>query len=139
MDSKDQLPTEATHEAKPQPVVPPTQAVTPAAQPAKPKLDISDGAAQALLMINDLQAKSRPTKKYPTKLLIAAAALILLVVVASILLGTIKSNGASTSSGSGSGIGLPNQSDSGTGSNTTNQINQDVNSCSNPVNAVSVC
>jgi hypothetical protein len=55
------------------------------------------------------------------------------------LLGGLKSGGGSNASNSSNGVGLPNQSNNYTGNGTTKQINQDVNSCSNPVNAVTTC
>jgi hypothetical protein len=139
MDNKGQQPATTSQTANPQPVVSPPQTVAAANPQDKPKLDISDNEAQAILMINNLQGRQKPKTKPPIKLLIAVLGLILVVVLVSFLLGAFKPGGGTKASNSGSGIGLPNQSNPTSGNDVSKQINQDVNTCSNPVNATTVC
>jgi hypothetical protein len=139
MDHQSQQPVASGKTTNPQPVEPLTRPVTVANQQDKPKLNISDNEAQAILTINNLQARQKPKTKPPIKLLIAVLGLILVVVLVSFLLGAFKPGGNSKSSNPVSGLGLPNQSNPKSGKDVSNQINQDVNACSNPLNATTVC
>jgi hypothetical protein len=137
MDNQNQQPTATAQTDNPQSVTPVTQTVAAANQPPKPTLNLSDSEAQALLTINNLQAAQQPKTHRPrSKLLILAAALIIVAVVVGFLVGAYKPGGSKSPS---STFGLPNQSEPTSGSETTNQINQDVKSCSNPLNAVTSC
>jgi len=144
MDNRNQKPT--VHDQRPV-----RQAVTtPVPKPAipssdnNPKLDISAEQAQALLAINDLQSSHAHHKnpKLPIGLLITLATVVAIVIIASILLSGLKSrtdsNKPSSSSGE-SNSSSSNTNNNSASSQTDNQINQDVNSCSNPVTAVSQC
>jgi 8-oxo-dGTP pyrophosphatase MutT (NUDIX family) len=118
---------------------PAATAAQPGLQP-KPELQVSDAEAKALLLINNLQASQQPKTKSPVKLklLIAVAGLIIFVVIASMLVGAFKTKGSSLTSGS-SGLGLPTQTNPSKGSDVTNQVNQDVKACSNPLNGITSC
>jgi hypothetical protein len=133
---EDQHSRPVSHQVPPT-AIPPVgspKSVATAATNAAPKPALGDGEAQAILAINHLQAPTHTKAKLPTKLLIICAALILLVIVTDFLLGTMKSK-----NNTGSSVGLPSQSAPAGGNSTTNQINQDVQSCSNAVNAATVC
>lgn len=108
-------------------------------QQAKPKVTMSDKEVQALLAINNLQAKQRPDTKGPNKIIIVALVLILFAILVSYLVGSFKPGNGSQSTSSGGKLGFPQQSSPTTENSATNQVNQDVKSCTNPVNAVTVC
>lgn len=113
------------------------QAAPAPSQPVKPKPAITEHEAQALLALNNLQSAPPRKANLPINLVIAMAVLIILAIASSFLLGAFKP-GSSKANGSGS-IGLPNQSPTSTGRGVNRQINQDVKTCSNPVNATLVC
>ncbi|HET9098508.1 MAG TPA: hypothetical protein VFN51_02725 [Candidatus Saccharimonadales bacterium] len=118
------------------------EAANPAAEPLpveskKPSLNLSDAEAQALLLVNGVQAAQVRHKKLPLGILITVASLIILAVMAALVVSSLKPGGG-VKSGSSS-IGLPNQASPSTGGDVTNNINQDVQTCSNPVNASLVC
>ena len=138
MDNQNHPPVASAQPPNPQPGMPPAQTVTGGNQPGKPKLQLSDSEARDLLMLHNLQAAQQPKAKVPIKLVITILGLIVFVVVVSVLLGSFKPGGSSTSSSPG-GLGLPNQSSPTSGSDVTNQINHDVKACSNPVNATLAC
>jgi|HubBroStandDraft_1064217.scaffolds.fasta_scaffold816189_1 hypothetical protein len=138
MDNQNPQPTVPSQLNEGQSVTPQPQTVAPANEQDKPKLDLSSSEAQSLLVLNNLQTSQQPKTKLPTKLLIVIIALILLVVITSFLVGAFKPGGTPKSSNPG-GLGIPNQSDTNSGSGVSKQINQDVKSCSNPVNAATVC
>ena len=116
----------------------PAESKSPATgQPDGSTLAISDKEAQALLAINHMQAPKVSKIELKTKLLIAVVGLILVAVITSVLLGSVGPGGtpkASNLTGPGSSDSNPTS-----GNGVSNQINQDVKSCSNPVNAVSEC
>jgi hypothetical protein len=137
IDSQNQQPIATAQTGGPQSVTPVIQTVMTANQPPKPTLNLSNSEAQALLTINNLQAAQQPKTHRPhSKLLILAVALIVVAVVVSFLVGAYKPGGSKSPS---STFGLPNQSEPTSGSETSSQINQDVKSCSNPLNAVTSC
>lgn len=137
MDNKNQQPVYPDQPAAPRPVVLPTQEITRTAQEDKPKLIVSDGEAQALLALNNLRAGQGPKAKLPpTRFLIIIA----LAILTSFAIGAVKTGSNSKSSSSGSNLGIPNQAVPTNGrDNVTNQINKDVNSCANPLTAMSYC
>lgn len=140
MDDQNQQPPARVEPTSPQPVVAPVPAaVVPQQQTEKPKLDVSDEAAQALLMFNGVQASQKPKAKLPITLIISIIVLILLAILSNALLGKAKSTSGSTSSSNATNSGATNQSGNAPSSSVDSQINQDVNSCTNPVNAVSSC
>jgi len=136
MDDQNQQPSVPAKPVPPQPVVAPAPVALASEQIEKPKLDISDETAQALLVVNNIQAGQRQKSKLPVTLIISIAVVILLAILSSALLGKVKS-GASTLSSSSTNSGATSQS--GSAASVDKQINQDVNSCTNPVNAVSDC
>lgn len=138
MDNESPKPLANAQPTNPKPVIQPPQAEA-VNQQAEPKLDIPNEAASALLTISNLQGARRPKSKPPTVLLISAISLIVLAILVSYLMGAFKSGANTTSSNPGSGVGLPNQSSTTGGNDTSNQINQDVKACSDPVNAATVC
>jgi hypothetical protein len=112
---------------------------TPNSAHNKPKLNISDEQAQAILAINNLQRSPTQAKntKMPISLIITLIAVVAIAIVASILVGNIKPKVHAKTSPSST---TSNSSSSGTtNDSTTNQINQDVGSCSNPLTAISQC
>ncbi len=98
---------------------------------------ITDSQAQAILEINNLQARQQPKNKFPIKYLIITAFVIVLTIIASFFMGSFNSTKKTNSSGLT--IGLPKQSNATSGRGVSNQINQDVKACSNPVNAALIC
>jgi hypothetical protein len=111
-----------------------------------PKPNISDKQALAILMINNLDsshaAHAQPKRKVPVSLLITLATAVTIIIVAGAIVGSLKSHTNSKTSSSGSTA--PSSSSSDTNSNsptdqTNGQINQDVDSCSNPLTAISQC
>jgi hypothetical protein len=119
--------------------VPAQGVVAPTSQPAKPELAVPDAAALALLTVSNVQANTHPERKFPTKMVIAIVALIILVLAASGATGFFKSKQSSDLTGQGSVPAQQNQPGTGNSSDTTKQINKDVQSCTDPVNAVTVC
>ena len=121
----------------------PLQTVNPnaaaaSAQTAKPTLNVGDAEAQAILLINNLKtANNQPKRNMHLTMIIAITSLIILAVAASMLLSAFKP-GASSGSLPG-GAGLPSQSSDSSSGDVTNQVNQDAKSCTNPVNALTVC
>lgn len=105
-------------------------------QPAKPEPHVSDADAQALLMTSNIQTMHRQKSKRPTMLLITALTLIVLVIAASYALGSLKhgSNSSNSTGGANQSTSTNSQTQS-----VTNQVNQDVKSCSNLSTAVSQC
>jgi hypothetical protein len=136
MDNQNPQPITPDRATTKQPVVSQTEAAIPTNQQDKPKLDLSSSEAQSLLVLNDLQAGKQPKTKVPIKLVTIITVLIMVAVLASFLLGAFKPGGSSKTSG---GVGLPSQSDPSSGSGASNQINQDVKACANPLNATTVC
>lgn len=125
--------------AKPTP--PPILGTNP---PVKPKIQMTDAQAQALLQIHNLQPEPSSNHLSP-KVIILAVGFIVLSLLFSYFMGGVgktsgsKSGGSSTTS-AGSSLGIPSQSSTPSGSNdTTQQINNDANACSNPLNALTVC
>jgi hypothetical protein len=121
-------------------------AITPVPGPTipnsnnNPKLNIPDEQAQALLTINNLQsshAKHKSTKPR-ISLLITLAMVVIIVIIASIVLDSLKSRTNSKTPSPNSVVPSSSSSNTNTDS-TTKQINQDVNSCTNPLVAVSQC
>ena len=104
----------------------------------KAKLNVSDAEADAILQLNGPTINSMPKSSPPIKLLIAALVLITLAVVASYLIGAYSPSKSSAKTSSG-GIGLPTQGNPSSTHGVTNQINKDVKTCSNPLNATLVC
>jgi hypothetical protein len=102
------------------------------------KLNVSDAEADAILQLNGPTINSQPKSSPPIKLLIAALVLIALAVVASYLIGAYSPSKNPSKASSG-GIGLPTQSNPSNTHGVTNQINKDVKTCSNPLNATLVC
>lgn len=139
MDHQSQQPVTNAQTTNSRPVEPLAQTVAAANQQDKPQLDLSVNQAQALLTINNLQPRQQPKTKLPIKVVIAILGLITLVVLISFALGAFKPGGSLKSSNPASGLGVPNQSDPKNGKDVSNQINQDVNTCSNPLNATTVC
>jgi cytoskeletal protein RodZ len=138
MDNQNQQPLAHTEPASSEPVVAPVRAAVSQAQIEKPKLEISDETAQALLVVNGIQAGQRQKTKLPVTLIISIIIVILLAILSNALLGKVKTNG-STSASKSTNSSSASQSDTAPGSSVDNQINHDVNSCANPVNAVSDC
>lgn len=122
-----------------QPVTAPVAPVSPAAEVTKAALSVSDAEAKALLLINNLEASKQSKRKLPLGIIISIVSLIIMAVVVSMLVGSFKSGGNAGSGGSLGGVGLPGQSSPSTGHDVSNNINQDVKTCSNPVNATLVC
>jgi len=139
MDSQSSQPVAPNQPTNSQPVAPQTRPAVPVSQSTKPKLHLSDSAAQDLLALHNLQAGRQPKTKFPGKLLMIIAALIALAILTTYLVGVVKPGSSSQSPNSDGGLGLPSQSNSSNGNGTSNQINQDVKSCSNLVNAATVC
>jgi hypothetical protein len=118
----------------------PVQSTTVADQKVTPKLNLSASEAQSLLALNGLQAPKVNKTQLPTKLIILIAGLIVFAIVTSYLVAAVKPGSNTSSSGAGSSLlGLPKQSNTNSANGTSNQINQDVKTCSDPVNAATVC
>lgn len=137
MDNQNRKPT-ADDKPLTQQQTTPTSGLNNANKQAKSSIDVSDIDAKALLAIQNFQT-TQPKKKHGSKLILACLALLAALILVAYLLGALKPGNSNNSSNSSSNIGLPNQSNNYTGNGTTKQINQDVNSCSNPVNAVTTC
>jgi hypothetical protein len=128
MDNQNQQP-----EVPLSPSTPNTQPATPAQTPtaqatSKPQIEVSDAVAQSLLALNGVEGKPKTKLKLPIGLLISIAVVVVLAIAASYMLGGLKpaKNHSNTSTSS-------------TSQNGDTQINNDVKSCSNVVNAVSEC
>ena len=104
---------------------------------SQPSPGLSDADARALLATHNLQTGSSQLKqsKHHIGLLVTIATLIILALFTSYMLGSLKSKDTSKSTTSNSGQPTAGS----TNDSTTNQINQDVNSCSNVTTAVSEC
>jgi flagellar basal body-associated protein FliL len=100
---------------------------------------MTDSQVEALFAINNLQAKQQSKSKKPKKILIVALSLVVFAILVSYFIGSFKPSSSSPSSSSGGKLGLPQQSSPTSENSATNQVNQDVKACSNPVNAVTVC
>ena len=100
----------------------------------KPQLNLSDKEAQALLALNNVSVKQSRSKP-PLKLLIMIGLLLAFVLIASFMASAFKPATKPNSNG----LGLPNQSNPSNSQGVTNQINRDVKTCSNPLNATLVC
>jgi cytoskeletal protein RodZ len=138
MDNQTQQHLTHTEPADSEPIAERVPTAAPRVQTERPKLEVSDETAQALLVVNGTQAGQRQKTKLPVTLIMSIIIVILLAILSNALLGKAKTNGrASTSETTSSGAA--SQSDTAPGSSVDNQINQDVNSCANPVNAVSDC
>ena len=138
MDNQDQMPVAHVDPTNPEPVASPTQVTAPTNPVTKPKLDIPDDAARSLLTINSAQSSQTAKHRLPIGIIITILVLIALVVISSFAVGKAKpvvNNGATTSPNSGAS----DSSGSSDSNSVNNQINQDVKSCTNPVNAVSEC
>jgi len=92
--------------------------------------------AQALLAINAAEAKQKDGPKLPMGLIVTVLVLVALVFVASSLIGGMSKKPASKSPSSTGAASSSNTSPSGA---TSDQINHDVQSCSNPTTALSEC
>lgn len=114
-----------------------TRVYSSAALAASKQSQISDEQVEALLKVSNVEAILKHKQKRPTSLLITVLVLIVLVVVATYAVGYLKHGTKSNPTSSLSGS---NQSmSSGQTQSVTNQVNQDVKTCSNPVNASLVC
>ena len=100
---------------------------------SKSETNVSDADVKSLLMASDIQILHRPKSKRPTMLIFTAIVLIVLVVAASYILGALK-HGSKVTSGTDQTTSTNSQTQS-----VTNQVNQDVKSCSDLVTAVSQC
>lgn len=100
----------------------------------KPKIEMSDEAVEALLKLNGLSTSSSPKSKPPIKLLIAAAAIVIVAILTSYLL-----DGAAKSVNSSKSAAPANSQANDTSGDTTQQINQYVRTCSNPLKALTEC
>lgn len=139
MDDQSRQPLEINQQQTKQPETPTAPGPITHNQDHKTKLNISDEQAQALLAINNLQRS--PPKQHtraPVGLLITLATIVVLVIVASVILSNIKPGSNTTTTTSGSST-PSSSSSSEKNDGTTNQINQDVNGCSNPLTAISQC
>jgi hypothetical protein len=139
VDNQNRQPTSFSQSDKPQAAALPTSTDGTLDGRNLPKADSANIDAQSILTMNNLQASHGIQTKLPKKLVIVIVGLILFAILASFLVSSIKPGTDTQSPETNSSFGLPNQSNVTTGSGTTNQINQDVKSCSNPVNAVTVC
>jgi len=139
MNNQNRRPSATNQTTNPQHSVPPSKKATNLNQQGKRKLDLSESEAQALLTLNKFEADQKPKTHPPLKLLAIAIALIVIAVIAGYAVESAKPGESSNSSNSANDVGLPNQSPPSSGSGVSNQINQDVKSCSNPVNAALVC
>jgi hypothetical protein len=138
MDNQDQQPPVHTEPVSNQAIAPAAPITTTGPRTSQSALDIPDKAAQALLTINGLGSSQKPKIKLSPMLIIAILVLVLLVALSDILLGKAKPSGSIPASSSTTS-GESSQSDTSANKNATNQINQYVNSCTNPVNAASEC
>ena len=107
-------------------------------QPNKSNIDVSDIDAKALLAIQNFQT-TQPTQKHGSKMVVISLVMLVLLALIGYFIAAEKPASSSNNSNSSHGVGIPDQSNNFTGNGTTNQINNDVNSCSNPVNAVTTC
>lgn len=131
-------PQQPVQQASVQPPAPPVAKPTaPTAQATKPTLEVSDQAAQALLAFNNIQS-AQPTKlKTHISMLIALGLIVALIIIASFALGSLKpKNNTNNTNTTNSSSSNPTNN---AATNGDQQINQDVNSCKNVVNAVSEC
>jgi hypothetical protein len=87
MDNQNQQPLTHTEPATPQPILASIPTAVPQAQIEKPKLEISDETAQALLVVNGIQAGQRQKTKLPATLIISIIIVILLAILSNALLG----------------------------------------------------
>jgi hypothetical protein len=94
----------------------------------KPQLEVPDTVAQSLLAINGAESQQKTKLRLPIGLLVTIGVVITLLIIASYLLGGVRS------------AQNPQNTNTSTSSqNGDSQVNQDVKSCSNIVNAVSEC
>jgi hypothetical protein len=141
MDNQNTQPPAPDQPTANQSAMPQAQTIPLTNDPNKPtpSIPISDAEAQSILIVNDLLVGHRSPPRVPVKLLMVVAVLIVLAILASSLLGAAKSKDSAKSTSSGSVPGTSNSSDAGSGSGTSNEVNQDVKACSNPVNALTEC
>ncbi len=141
MDNQDQQPTVRNQQPVRQvATTPATVSLTPNSD-HRPKLNLSNEQARALLTINNLEGghvQQHKSKKLPISLLITLATLVIIVIAASIILSGLKPGTSSKTPPSGSTTSSSPSSNSSS-DKTTEQINQDVTSCANPVVNVSQC
>lgn len=131
MDNQNQKSEQPAANTVAQPAAPALSPLTPAPQPTdKPKLEVSDTVAQSLLMIDGMQDSNKKKLRLPLGLLVSIAVVIVLLFAASYMISSTKPNKNKTNT---------NGSQSTDSNSVSNQINQDVQSCSNVVNAVSQC
>ena len=142
MDEQNQLPNTNSQSVNPQPAAPPATTpsgpASPVAQVAKPELNVSDKEAQALLAINNIGAGQHTKHKLPLGMIITILVLLVLVAFASHMIGDLQSK-KTVNTANGMSTGSPSQTNSSTGQGVDKQVNQDVNNCSNVVNALSEC
>lgn len=139
MDNQDQQPGANSQPVDPQPIAIPTHNMAATPQQKKPELNLSDQEAQAILAINNIEASQHRKLKLPIGMLITIAVLIVLVAAASYMLSSLKTGNNTKSANTTNTGSSSDQSTSATGKGVDNQVNQDVNSCSNVVNALSEC
>jgi hypothetical protein len=140
MEPQGNQPLNRSDEVSPTPLATTTQA-PPAAVPVqtdKPKLEISDEAAQALLAFNGVQSSQKPKAKLPIGIIITILVLVVLVAVSSTLVGKVGSKGRAKPPTPAS-TRTPDQSGSNVSQSVGSQVNQDVNQCSNTLDAISEC
>lgn len=137
MDNHSERPAPDDQPLPPQPQVISNAGALEPQQAKKANISISDADAQALLAIHNLQSSGNTQKnnKVHIGLIVTVIALVILALFASYML-----NGLKVGNNAKSPANNAAQSSSGSSSDTTtNQINQDVHSCSNVTTAVSEC
>jgi hypothetical protein len=136
MEIQGQQPAANDQQPAPQPQAPPSPGGAVPQQQNKSSSNLSDADAQALLAIHNLQSSGNLGQKHKSHigLLVTVITVVILALFASYMLNSLKpGTNAKTSN---AGMVQPN---GGSTNNTTNQINQDVHSCSNVSTAVSEC
>ena len=101
----------------------------------KPKAEMSDADVQSLFALNGLQGTPKKKLRLPIGMILTVAVLVILLLVVNYMLGKAKTPQPSNNSAN-TNTSTSNESPTQQGED---QVNQDVNSCSNIVNAVTKC
>jgi hypothetical protein len=121
------------------PSLPRPEVSTATNKPQSTKRTLSSSEAQSLLEVNNLVGVPDKSNKPSVKLWIMIISTIVITIIISVLLNSSKAGDSTKSTGSNSGIVFPSQSNINSSSGGSQQINQDAKSCTNAINAATVC
>lgn len=134
MDTKIQPPAVSGQQSEsPTTAEPPLTTTATSPQTNKSEQGISDKTAAALLTINGLESSTHGRSRGAPSfgLIISVVLLVLVVILASFALSAYKPGSSTTGSSSGS--------DTNATKGAANQVNQDLNTCADPVRAAAEC